>query len=60
MIKAKEKDSENPVRKRLMPITRSEIKTTLLTPKRVARNPPITESNRYPIKLPMAINPSSV
>jgi len=41
-------------------MTRRDTKTTLRTPKRAARNPPIMARERYPIKLPVAIEPSCV
>jgi hypothetical protein len=60
MKKAKRKDWEKPVRKRLTPITRRETNTTLRTPKRAARKPPMMARDRYPIKFPVAIEPSWV
>jgi hypothetical protein len=58
--KAKRKDWEKPVRKRLIPITMREINTTFLTPKRAARKPPMMARERYPIKFPIAMEPSCV
>jgi hypothetical protein len=55
--KAKMKDCEKPVRNRLIPMTIRETNTTLLTPKRAARNPQMMARVKYPIKLRVALDP---